>query len=68
MNNYCARFNANNIPKDLQKLIKDDMEVGINKRLEELDQTVRDLLQIVSGVMFSQDHACILTQHRNLHG
>ncbi|KAL6786563.1 hypothetical protein J3E68DRAFT_420021 [Trichoderma sp. SZMC 28012] len=46
MNNYCARFNADNIPKDLQKLIKDDMEVGINKRLEDLDQTVRDLLQI----------------------
>ncbi|KAL7935803.1 hypothetical protein V8C35DRAFT_262360 [Trichoderma chlorosporum] len=46
MNNYCAHYNANQVPQTLRKLIKDDMEIGINKKLEDLDQTVRDLLQI----------------------
>ncbi|KAL6823205.1 hypothetical protein V8C40DRAFT_275323 [Trichoderma camerunense] len=46
MNRYCEHFNANNTPQALQQLIKDDLEIGIKKRLDDLDQTVRDLLQI----------------------
>lgn len=34
-------------------LIRSDMTDEINKKVEELDQTVRDLLQIVSGVKIS---------------
>lgn len=45
---YCPRYNANKTPKDVQQL--DEFEVEVNSRLKQLDQTVRDLLQIVSVV------------------
>lgn len=54
MNNYCAHYNANQVPQTLQKLLKDDFEIGINKKIEELDQIVRDLLQIVGRAISSQ--------------
>lgn len=44
---YGHRYNANQIPKDLQQSI-DEFEVNVNGRISQLDQTVRDLLQIVS--------------------
>ncbi|KAL7953705.1 hypothetical protein V8C34DRAFT_317924 [Trichoderma compactum] len=43
---YCLRYNANRIPPGLLELLKSDIELGVRKRIEELDQTVRDLLNI----------------------
>ncbi|KAL7946987.1 ankyrin repeat-containing domain protein [Trichoderma barbatum] len=43
---YCLHYNANQIPKGLIELLKHDIELEINKKIQELDQTVRDLLQI----------------------
>lgn len=45
--NYCQLYYANQVPKDLGLLI-DDFELDITSHLEQLDQIVRDLLQIVS--------------------
>ncbi|PQE15320.1 ankyrin repeat-containing protein [Rutstroemia sp. NJR-2017a BVV2] len=42
---YCQRYNANEIPKDLEALI-DEFAHSVNNRIGQLDQTVRDLLQI----------------------
>jgi hypothetical protein len=42
---YCQCYNANQTPKDVQQL--DEFEINVNNRIRELDQTVRDLLQIV---------------------
>jgi hypothetical protein len=47
LTDYYQRYNSNQIPKDLELLI-DEFEVGVNNRIIQLDQTVRDLLQIVS--------------------
>lgn len=44
---YGRRYNANQIPKCLKQSI-DEFEVKVNDRISQLDQTVRDLLQIVS--------------------
>jgi hypothetical protein len=44
---YCQRYNANQIPKDLE-LVTDGFELDVNNRIRQLDQTVTDLLQIVS--------------------
>ena len=44
---YCQRYNANKIPKDIE-LLTDEFEFSVNNRIGQLDQTVRDLLQIVS--------------------
>lgn len=49
---YSQRYNTNQIPKDIQQLT-DEFEVNINSRISKLDQTVRDLLQIVSIVDYS---------------
>ncbi|KAM0445184.1 hypothetical protein ACHAO4_009889 [Trichoderma viride] len=43
---YCLHYNANHIPKSLLELLKNDIELGITKRIADLDQTVRDLLSI----------------------
>lgn len=45
---YCLHYNANQIPQNLLGLLKNDFELGISSRIEDLDQTVRDLLNIVS--------------------
>lgn len=45
--NYCQLYYANQIPKDLELLL-DDFELDVNNHLGQLDQIVRDLLQIVS--------------------
>lgn len=45
---YSQHYNANESPTDLQKLITDEFELSIKNRFGQLDQTVRDLLQIVS--------------------
>ncbi|KAM3076143.1 hypothetical protein ACMFMG_006342 [Clarireedia jacksonii] len=42
---YCQRYNANEIPKDLEALI-DEFAHSVSNRIGQLDQTVRDLLQI----------------------
>jgi hypothetical protein len=49
---YCLRYNANKIPKDIRQLT-DEFELNVNNRINQLDQTVRDLLQIVSIVDYS---------------
>ncbi|KAL6693023.1 ankyrin repeat-containing domain protein [Trichoderma pleuroticola] len=43
---YCLRFHANQNPHDLLGLLKGDIELGISKRIKNLDRTVRDLLNI----------------------
>jgi hypothetical protein len=49
---YCRRYNGNQTLKDLKSSIH-EFEANISKRIDQLDQTVRDLLQIVSIVDFS---------------
>lgn len=49
---YCLHYNANHIPKSLLELLKNDIELGITKRIADLDQTVRDLLSIVSATLY----------------
>jgi chromosome condensin MukBEF ATPase and DNA-binding subunit MukB len=51
---YCQRYNANRTPKDIE-LLTNKFEVKVNDRIGQLDQTVRDLLQIVSIVNHSFD-------------
>ncbi|KUL83782.1 hypothetical protein ZTR_06613 [Talaromyces verruculosus] len=41
---YSQRYNANRFPKDLQKTV-DEFKAKISRRLDQLDQTIRDLLQ-----------------------
>ncbi|KAA8641770.1 uncharacterized protein ATNIH1004_010709 [Aspergillus tanneri] len=45
VNDYCQYYNVNSIPKELMLLI-DEFELSINNQIGQLDQTVRDLLQI----------------------
>ncbi|OPB41000.1 hypothetical protein A0O28_0106970 [Trichoderma guizhouense] len=45
MTKYCARYNADQIPKSLITLIKDDLETGISKEIENLALTLNDILQ-----------------------
>lgn len=49
---YCLHYNANQIPQSLLGLLKNDIELGITKRIADLDQTVRDLLNIVSETVY----------------
>jgi hypothetical protein len=44
---YSERYNANQFPKDLQHTVK-EFKAKISLRLDQLDQTIRDLLQFVS--------------------
>src|SRR6266704_2835979 len=44
---YGQRYNENQAPKDIQQVIG-EFESRVNDRINELDQIVRDLLQIVS--------------------
>lgn len=43
---YSQRYNANRFPKDLQTTV-DEFKAKISRRLDQLDQTIRDLLQFV---------------------
>lgn len=63
---YGQRYNDNHTPKDIQQVIG-EFEFRVSDRINELDQTVRDLLQIVSTLTIptiSSD----LTLHRSLPG
>lgn len=51
---YCRYYNANKIPKGLLEELVDEFELVVNKRIGQLDQVVRDLLQIVSYMYVSQ--------------
>jgi hypothetical protein len=44
---YSQRYNENQTPKDMQQVIG-EFEATVSDRINELDQTIRDLLQIVS--------------------
>ena len=46
---YCQRYDANRTPKEVQRL--DEFEVDVTNRISQLDQTVRELLQIVSKLI-----------------
>lgn len=43
---YSQRYNANRFPTDLQNTV-DEFKAKISRRLDQLDQTIRDLLQFV---------------------
>ncbi|KAL6814892.1 hypothetical protein J3E69DRAFT_346257 [Trichoderma sp. SZMC 28015] len=45
MNDYCTRYNANEIPQSLRTFIKEDFGTGINKEIETLVLTLNDILQ-----------------------
>jgi hypothetical protein len=47
---YCRRCNGNQTREDRELLLIHQLEANISKRIDQLDQTVRDLLQIVSIV------------------
>lgn len=51
--NYCQQYTSAGVPKDVKGLI-DAFDVEIGSRIGELDQTVRDLLQIVGITLFSE--------------
>jgi hypothetical protein len=44
---YSQRYNENQTPKDMQQVIG-ELETTVSDQINELDQTIRDLLQIVS--------------------
>lgn len=44
---YCERYNANKIPEELHKSVN-ELKVKVSGRINQLDQTIRDLLQFVS--------------------
>lgn len=43
---YSERYNANQFPKDLQHSVN-EFKVKTSRRIDQLDQTIRDLLQFV---------------------
>lgn len=69
---YGQRYNKIQISKDTQQVIE-EFESGVNDRLNELDQTVRDLLQIVSSLtiptfrasLSSYTGVCLSLAHRD---
>jgi hypothetical protein len=55
--NYCQKYTSTDVLKDVLKDVKgsiDAFDVEVGSRIGELDQTVRDLLQIVSITLFSE--------------
>ncbi|KAL7903818.1 ankyrin repeat-containing domain protein [Trichoderma velutinum] len=42
---YCLRFRVDRIPHDIIRSLKDEIQLEINQRIQDLDQSVRDLLQ-----------------------
>jgi hypothetical protein len=58
---YCLHYNANQIPQSLIGLLKHDIEIGITNRIGNLDQTVRDLLTIVSETWYLTRRECVFT-------
>ena len=63
---HCRRYNENEGIKDIQKAI-DDFTDEVNGRISQLDQIVRDLLQIVSMLTIISNNY-VLTLCRNLLG
>lgn len=63
---YGRRYNENRTPKDMQQVIG-EFESRVSDRINELDQTVRDLLQIVS-ILTILTMLSELTLRRNLPG
>lgn len=64
---YSERYHANQFPIDLQRTVN-EFKVDISRRLDQLDQTIRDLLQFVR---FSVPLTCVpvmLIPLRNLPG
>jgi hypothetical protein len=53
---YSQRYNENKTPKDMQQVIS-EFESRVSDRINELDQTVRDLLQIVSTLTIPRIHS-----------
>jgi hypothetical protein len=64
---YGQRYNESQSVKKLQQLI-DEFESSINNRIGRLDQTVRDLSQIVSSVDYFLSISVELTFCRSLRG
>lgn len=48
---YCLHYAANRNPKSLLEFLKNDIELVMTKKIADLDQTVRDLLNIVSETL-----------------
>lgn len=46
--NYCQHYNANKTPKGIQEELKNEFKLVVD-RVGQLDQVIRDLLQIVSA-------------------
>ncbi|UKZ74918.1 hypothetical protein TrVFT333_002588 [Trichoderma virens FT-333] len=46
INEYCRYFNANKIPQGLLEGLTEEFELAVNKQMGQLDQVIRDLLQI----------------------
>ena len=62
MNNLSIRLEPYESRKKLLKFLEEEFEPGVTKRLDELDQIARDLLQIVSqGYMALPEGVCLLT-------
>jgi hypothetical protein len=53
---YSKRYNDYKSPKDMQ-LVIGEFESRVSDRINELDQTVRDLLQIVSTLTIPRIHS-----------
>ncbi len=49
MLDYCRDYHGKRIPESLETLLAVDLEAAMKKKIDKLDQTVRDLLQIVSN-------------------
>jgi hypothetical protein len=44
---YCRYYNNNQIPKGLLERLENDFELEMDNQIGQLDQIIRDLLQIV---------------------
>ncbi|KAH8802532.1 hypothetical protein F5884DRAFT_802273 [Xylogone sp. PMI_703] len=58
---YSNRYNGSQTRDDIQQAIS-ELESKVNSRIDELDQVVRDLLQIVSTITFSTIQAHLTAQ------
>ncbi|KAF3389537.1 Ankyrin-1 [Penicillium rolfsii] len=59
---YCKKYTSTDVPENVKRLI-DEFDVDIGSRIGELDQTVRDLLQIVSVTLYSEERLFVDTHH-----
>jgi hypothetical protein len=49
---YCQLYDASRVPKDLQRQVN-EFQAKVNNQINQLDQTIRDLLQFVRFKRFS---------------